>query len=97
VLNAKQGRGKQFTTKAARDKYLSDEIKSLKAYERTQQTRVEELSRDVDGAKGHLAEVLSKSEEQSQKNADSREKLKSMSEEVTSLRSRVDEMQEQRK
>ena len=97
MLSAKQGRAQQFTTKAARDKYLSDEIKSLKAYESTQQKRVRDLSTDVEGAKEHLAGVLERSQEQTQKNEERREKLRGMGEEVTALRARVDEMQEQRK
>ena len=97
VLYAKRGRAQQFTTKAARDKYLSDEIKSLKVYENTQQKRVEDLTKDVDGAKEHLADILSKSADQTKQNEERREKLKSMGEEVTGLRSRVDGMQEQRK
>jgi structural maintenance of chromosome 3 (chondroitin sulfate proteoglycan 6) len=51
----------------------------------------------VEGAKEHLSEILSRSRDQTQKNEERRERLKSMGEEVTGLRSKVDEMQEQRK
>ena len=97
VLYAKQGRAQQFTSQAARDKYLDDEIEALRAYEQTQQSRVEELSRDVDGAKEHMAEVLARSESSTQQDEDRRKQLKEMSQEVTELRAKVDAMQEKRK
>lgn len=97
VLYAKQGRAQQFTTQAARDKYLNDEIKSLQAYEKTQQKRIDDLSKDVDGATEHLAEVMIRSEEQSQNQDEQRSRLRKMGEEVTELRTKVDGMQEERK
>jgi structural maintenance of chromosome 3 (chondroitin sulfate proteoglycan 6) len=97
VLYAKQGRAQQFTTQAARDEYLRNEITSLRAYETTQQQRVDDLTTEVENAKQYLDEVLAKNEEQSQKSEARRDRLKSMSEEVTALKEKVDGMQEQRK
>lgn len=97
VLYAKQGRSRQFTTQAARDKYLHDEIKSLKGYEKTQQKRVEDLQKDVEGAKTQLEEVLIRSKQQASEDGERRENLRAMGEEVTKLKAEVDAMQEQRK
>jgi len=97
VLYAKQGRAQQFTTQAARDKYLRDEIASLQAYETTQQERVNDLASELGNAKQYLNEVLSRNEEQSQKSEERRDRLRNMSEEVTTLKEKVDGMQEQRK
>lgn len=97
VLYAKQGRAQQFTTQAARDKYLNDEIKSLKAYEKSQQKRVDDLSNDLEGAKAQLEEVVARARDQAQTEEDRRESLKNMSEEITQLKKDVDEMHERRK
>jgi structural maintenance of chromosome 3 (chondroitin sulfate proteoglycan 6) len=97
VLYAKQGRAQQFTTQAARDKYLNDEIKSLRAYEKTQQKRVDDLSKDVEGAKAQLEEVIERARDQAQTEEDRRNSLKTMGEEITELKKEVDEMHEKRK
>ena len=97
VLYAKQGRSRQFATQAARDKYLNDEIKSLRAYEKTQQKRVEDLSKDVEGAKTQLEEVMARSRSQAAEEADRRESLKTMGEDSTKLKAEMDAMQEQKK
>lgn len=76
---------------------MTDEIKSLQAYEKSQQKRIEDLSKDVEGATEHLAAVLARSEEQSQQQDEQRNRLKRMGEEVTELKSKIDGMQEQRK
>ena len=97
ALYAKQGRAQQFTTQADRDRYLSDEIKALKAYEKTQQKRVDELKKDLNGAKKNMTEVLSRSQAAIQQEDDRRTKFKEMSQEVLDLRTKVDTLQEQRK
>ncbi|KAK4689553.1 structural maintenance of chromosome 3 (chondroitin sulfate proteoglycan 6), partial [Tremellales sp. Uapishka_1] len=97
VLYAKQGRAQQFTTQAARDSYLNEEIKSLKAYEKAQQKRVDDLNKDVEGAKGQLAEVMAKSQELRRDEEERRDNLRKMGEEVSELKVQVDGMQEQRK
>jgi structural maintenance of chromosome 3 (chondroitin sulfate proteoglycan 6) len=97
VLYAKQGRAQQFTTQAARDRYLNDEIKSLKAYEKAQQTRVDDLKKDVEGAKAHLADAMARSEEGRKGDDERRERLKTMGEEIARLRSQIEGLQEQRK
>jgi structural maintenance of chromosome 3 (chondroitin sulfate proteoglycan 6) len=97
ILYAKQGRSKQFANQAARDAYLTDEIKSLKAYEKTQQKRVDDLRKDVEGAKTQLAEAMARSEEGRKADDERRDKLRQMGEEVTETRKRIDVMQEQRK
>ena len=97
MLYAKQGRAQQFTTQAARDQYLSDEIKQLKAYEKTQTRRISDLEGEVDGAKAQLSAAAERSAEQTQKDEERREKLRQMAEEVATHRAKVDSMQEQRK
>ena len=97
VLYAKQGRSRQFATQAARDKYLNDEIKSLKAYEKTQQKRVEDLQNDVEGARSQLEEVMARSREQANEENERRESLRTMGEESAKLKSEMDAMQEQKK
>jgi len=97
VLHAKQGRSRQFSTQAARDKFLNDEIKSLKGYEKTQQKLVETLTSDVEGAKTQLEELMATSRQQAQEDAERRENLKNMGEEMAKLKGEVDAMQEQRK
>ncbi|WWD18464.1 hypothetical protein CI109_102916 [Kwoniella shandongensis] len=97
VLFAKQGRSQQFNNQAARDRYLNDEIKALKAYEKDQQKRVDALRKDVESAKNQLAEVVERSEEQARGENERRDNLRKMSEEVTQLRANLDDMQEQRK
>ncbi|WVQ96685.1 hypothetical protein IAU59_003791 [Kwoniella sp. CBS 9459] len=97
VLFAKQGRAQQFTTQAARDKYLRDEIKSLQAYEKDQQKRVDSLQKDVENAKDQLTEVVARSEEQARSEGERRDNLRKMAEEITTLRTNLDGMQEQRK
>ena len=97
MLYAKQGRVQQFTTKAARDKFLNDEIKSLKAYERAQQKRVEDLKKDVEGATAQLEEVVARAGEEAKGEEDRRAGLKKMSEDVSRLKGSLDQMQEQRK
>lgn len=97
VLHAKQGRSRQFSTQAARDKFLNDEIKLLKGYEKTQQKLVENLTSDVEGAKTQLEELMASSQRQAREDADRRENLKNMGEEMSKLKGEVDAMQEQRK
>ena len=96
-MYAKQGRAQQFTTQAARDKYLNEEIKSLKAYEKAQQKRVDDLRKEVDGARTQLAEVVTRTQQANDEDEQRRDDLKSKSEEMASLRGKVDGMQEQRK
>jgi structural maintenance of chromosome 3 (chondroitin sulfate proteoglycan 6) len=97
VLYAKQGRAQQFSTQAARDKYLNDEIKALKVHEKTQQKRVEDLKKDVEGAKTQLAEVAARSAAHTKSEEERRETVRKMGEEVSELKATVDGMQEQRK
>lgn len=97
VLYAKQGRARQFPNQAARDKFLGDEIKALTKYEKSQQKRIDDLEQDVEGAKTQLEEVVSRSREQARDEAKGRESLKTMSEDITKLKSEVDAMQEQKK
>lgn len=97
LLYSKQGRAQQFATQAARDKFLNDEIKSLRSHERSQQKREEDLRQDVDGAKTQLGEVVERSEEQSRTEGEQRDNLRSLGTEVSKLKAAVDGMQEQRK
>lgn len=97
VLFAKQGRSRQFASQAARDRYLDDEIKSLKTYERGQQTRVTDLQTSVEGAQSQLSAVSARATRNTETEAERREQLKEMSEQAATLRKKVDEMQEQRK
>ncbi|WVQ82965.1 hypothetical protein IAT38_005101 [Cryptococcus sp. DSM 104549] len=97
VLFAKQGRAQQFTTQAARDKYLSGEIKSLKAYEKDQQKRVDTLRNDVQSAKEQMEEVSSRAEEQAKGEEERREGLRKMGEDIMELRAGLEGMYEQRK
>ncbi|WVQ73216.1 hypothetical protein IAR50_002782 [Cryptococcus sp. DSM 104548] len=97
VLFAKQGRAQQFSTQAARDKYLKEEIKSLKAHEKDQSERVETLGKEVFNGKQHLSEIASRSEEQVKGEDERREELRRMGEKMTGLKGNLDGMQEQRK
>lgn len=97
MLHAKQGRSRQFSTQAARDKFLNDEIKSLKGYEKTQQKLVENLTTDVEGAKTQLEELMAATRQQAKEDAERRETLKNMGEEMAKHKGEVDAMQEQRK
>ena len=97
VLYSKQGRSQQFATQAARDRYLNDEIKALRAHERAQLKRVEDLRHDVEGAKTQLAGVVARSEEHKQNEGERRENLRRMGQEVSELKAVVDGMQERRK
>ncbi|EIW66746.1 hypothetical protein TREMEDRAFT_70024 [Tremella mesenterica DSM 1558] len=97
VLYEKQGRSRQFTSQAERDKYLKDEIKALKTYEKAQQQRIDDLNRDVEGAKSQLEEIVTRSREQTQGEEARRESLRQMGEEVSQLKKKVDAMQEERK
>lgn len=97
VLYDKQGRSQQFRTQAERDTFLNAEIKSLKVYEKTQQKRIDDLKKDVDGAKESLADVIAKSEELQRGEDERRDMLRKMSEEVTQMKATVDGMQEKRK
>jgi structural maintenance of chromosome 3 (chondroitin sulfate proteoglycan 6) len=97
VLYDKQGRVQRFTTQAQRDKWLNDDIKSLNAYEKAQSKRVEDLKKDLEGANKQLAEVMERSDEHVRNEEERRDNLRKMSEEVTELKKRVDDMQEQRK
>ncbi|ORX40107.1 RecF/RecN/SMC [Kockovaella imperatae] len=97
VLYAKQGRSRQFTTQAARDKFLTDEIKALKGHEKAQQKRVSDLEKDVAEAKDGLRDLLARAEEQRRTDGENRESMAKMGEESTQLKAKLDEMQEQRK
>ncbi|ODO10119.1 hypothetical protein I350_02347 [Cryptococcus amylolentus CBS 6273] len=97
VLYAKQGRAQQFSTQAARDKYLKDEIKSLKAHEKDQSERVDTLGKEVLNGKQHLSEIVSRSEQQAKGEDERREELRKMGEKATKLKGDLDGMQEQRK
>ena len=97
MLYAKQGRSRQFTTQAARDKFLADEIKALTAHEKAQQSRVTDLENDVAGAKDSLQDALSRAEDQRKSDNDRREELRRKGEELAELKSKSDDMQEQRK
>ena len=97
VLYSKQGRAQQFTTQVARDRYLNDEIKSLRGHETTQQKRVQDLGEDVAGAKVQLSEVVDRAEEQSRTEEERRENLRKMGQEISDLKHTVDGQQEQRK
>ena len=97
VLYSKQGRSQQFATQAARDRYLNDEIKALRAHEKAQLKRVEGWRNDVEGAKTQLVGVVARSEEHKQNEEERRENLRRMGQEVSELKAAVDGMQEQRK
>lgn len=96
-MYSKQGRTQQFETKAERDTYLTGEIKSLKAYEKTQQKRIDDLQKDIDGAKGRFDEAAQRARQHNQGEQERRDKLRQMGEDVTKLKSEVDAMQEQKK
>ena len=97
VLYSKQGRAQQFTTQAARDRYLNAEIRSLRLHERTQQKCVEDLGVDVEGAKVQLSELVDRAEQQSRTEEERRESLRKMGQEISDLKAAVDGQQEQRK
>lgn len=58
---------------------------------------MEDLRKDVEGAKTQLAEVVGRSEEHTQNEEARREEMQRMGEEVSALKKKVDDMQEQRK
>lgn len=97
MLYSKQGRAQQFTTQAARDRFLNAEIKSLRAHGRIQQTRVVDLRSDVEGARNQLTEVVERAQVHSRTEVERRENLRRMGQEVSDLKATVDRMQEQRK
>jgi structural maintenance of chromosome 3 (chondroitin sulfate proteoglycan 6) len=97
VLYAKQGRAKTFKSKAERDSYLTDEIKSLKAHERAQGARVDQLNADLGSAKRQLGEVTARAASEEEEEEDRREGLRKMADEVAALKKQMEEMQEERK
>ncbi|WOO77394.1 Chromosome segregation protein sudA [Vanrija pseudolonga] len=97
VLYAKQGRTRQFKSKAERDNYLNQEITNLKSYEKHLQKTIDSLRRDLDGAKAQLDEVAARSEAQNRGEDERRDALKEASESISKLRTDLDTMQEKRK
>lgn len=97
MLYAKQGRARQFRSKAERDAYLTNEIKSLDSYEKQQRKTTVDREKDVQGAKTHLEEVTARSAEHQDDEEGQRETLKKMSEEQTKLKIDLDSMKEKRK
>lgn len=97
VLYAKQGRARQFKSKAERDTYLNNEIKSLASWEKQQGKVIADLKRDAESAKAQLEEVTAKASEQQSGEEEQRERLKQMSEETSKLKTDLDSMQEKRK
>lgn len=97
VLYAKQGRSKTFKSKADRDKFLNDEIKSLKVHEKAQEARVDQLNTDVGAGKRHLGEVTARAASAAEDEEERRENLRKMGEEVAGLKKQSEELQEERK
>ncbi|BEJ13833.1 hypothetical protein CspHIS471_0310070 [Cutaneotrichosporon sp. HIS471] len=97
VLYAKQGRTRQFRSKADRDAYLTNEVRSLESYAKQQQKTIADREKDVQGAKTHLEEVSARSAEQQDGEEGQRETLKRMSEEQAKLKTDLDSMKEKRK
>lgn len=97
MLYAKQGRAKTFKSKAERDKYLTDEIKSLKAHEKAQGARIEQLNADLGSAKRQLGEVTARAASEEEEEEERRDGLRKMADDVAGLRKQMEEMQEERK
>jgi structural maintenance of chromosome 3 (chondroitin sulfate proteoglycan 6) len=97
VLYDKQGRARHFDSKAARDAYLMEEIKSIDANEKEQKTSVTSLDKDVGEAKARLDELTAKSAKEQEDENDSRARLEQMSNDLSTLRTDFDEMTKQKK
>ena len=97
ILYAKQGRTQAFKTKAERDKFLNDEIKSLKAHEKAQQAQVDRLGDEVAAAKKSLDEVVERGASAAKEEEERRESAWKTNEEVQNLKKAQEDLQEQRK
>lgn len=97
ALYAKQGRTRQFKSKADRDAFLTNQVSELTAYEKLQGKTVTNLERDVVNAKSQLKDITERAAEQLQGEDERRESLKKMGEDATHLKAEVDNRQEKRK
>jgi structural maintenance of chromosome 3 (chondroitin sulfate proteoglycan 6) len=97
ALYAKQGRSRQFNNQAARDKYLSDEIKALRAFEKSQEKQLQALEKEVENARNQLEEAVARSQEHAQAEEERRASIKKLAEDSARLKKEQDEMQEERK
>lgn len=97
ALYAKQGRSRQFKSKAERDAFLNKEVGDLAEYEKLQRKTVADLERDLAAAQSQLEEVTGRAAEHLQGEDERRDHLRKMGEAATKLKSDVDNMQEKRK
>jgi structural maintenance of chromosome 3 (chondroitin sulfate proteoglycan 6) len=97
ALYSKQGRITQFTTVAARDKFLNDEIKKIKALEQTQAKNAEELDGEVEGARRRLEDLANKSADVRQSLDDRKERLRELVDDLAKLKDEQLQLTERRK
>lgn len=97
ALYAKQGRASKFRTKSERDAYLRQEIASVTAYKKNQETALETAQADVESSRQSQMEVDELIKDVQGKLEDGKRRAKEVQENIGTLKEQQMEMTERRK
>ncbi|TFL06816.1 RecF/RecN/SMC [Pterulicium gracile] len=97
ALMAKRGRTAKFRSKAERDAYLNQEIKSIKQFQTKQVDTLELTKGELGQAQQLLQELEQRITEAQAQTLDGRDRVKHIGEEITALRERAADLTENRK
>ena len=97
ALLAKQGRTSKFRTKAERDAYLKQEIKSMETYRATQTAALENTKQEAAGIHQGLVEIDGKIAGVQRRLEEGRTLVRESSEQVSKLKDQQAELLERRK
>ncbi|KAJ3769491.1 hypothetical protein FB446DRAFT_216385 [Lentinula raphanica] len=97
ALYAKAGRATRFRTKAERDKFLKQEIESLKTHSQTQQQNLQFSRTQIEDTKRSIVEVDQQIVDIQKKIEDGRQRVANLSEQTSGLREQHLKLIEERK
>ncbi|KAJ4482444.1 structural maintenance of chromosome protein 3 [Lentinula aciculospora] len=97
ALYAKAGRATRFRTKAERDKFLEQEIESMKTHRRTQQENLQTSRAQIEQTKLSVAELDQQILDVQKKIDDGRQRVANLSEQNSLLREQHTKLIEERK
>lgn len=97
ALFAKQGRASKFRTKSERDAFLRQEISSVSAYRKNQDSVLETVRGDLQQARRSQLEIDDLDKEMQGKMEDGRRRMKELQESLAILKEQQMEMMERRK
>lgn len=97
VLYSKQARVNQFRTRAERDAYLNNELVSLRSYQATQNSNLENAQNAVEDMRKKIHDIASRTTGMQAQLEERREKMKTLSEEYATMKEQHSQLIEKRK